>query len=82
MSFTSDFMVKFTGNRVTRKSSVSQTTQQVYSYLFFVCVYAFQEGTDDGTAIMIVGNKTDLVEDDSHRAVQSQEGKKLAEVHS
>lgn len=40
-----------------------------------------EEGTDDGTAIMIVGNKTDLVEDDSHRAVQSQEGKKLAEEY-
>lgn len=40
-----------------------------------------EEGTDDGTAIMIVGNKIDLVEDDSHRAVQSQEGKKLAEEY-
>ena len=29
---------------------------------------------------MIVGNKTDLVEDDSERAVKSQDGKKLAEV--
>ncbi|XP_022803164.1 uncharacterized protein LOC111340572 isoform X2 [Stylophora pistillata] len=40
-----------------------------------------EEGTDDGTAIMIVGNKIDLVEDDTHRAVQSQEGKKLAEEY-
>lgn len=31
---------------------------------------------------MIVGNKTDLVEDDSERAVKSQDGKKLAEVHA
>ena len=30
---------------------------------------------------MIVGNKVDLVEEDSHRAVQSETGKKLAEVH-
>lgn len=30
---------------------------------------------------MIVGNKTDLVQDDSERAVKSQDGKKLAEVH-
>ena len=29
---------------------------------------------------MIVGNKTDLAEDDSERAVKSQDGKKLAEV--
>jgi len=39
-----------------------------------------QEGTDDGTAIMIVGNKTDLIEEDSERPVKSQDGKKLAEV--
>ncbi|KAJ7370588.1 activation of store-operated calcium channel [Desmophyllum pertusum] len=38
-----------------------------------------EEGTDDGTAIMIVGNKIDLVEEDSGRAVHSQDGKKLAE---
>lgn len=31
---------------------------------------------------MIVGNKTDLVEDDSERAVKSHDGKKLAEVHA
>ena len=30
---------------------------------------------------MVVGNKTDLVEEDSERAVQSKDGKKLAEVH-
>lgn len=30
---------------------------------------------------MIVGNKVDLVEEDSQRAVQSKDGKKLAEVH-
>lgn len=30
---------------------------------------------------MIVGNKTDLVEDDSERAVKSQDGKKLAEEY-
>ena len=47
-----------------------------------ISVVIFQEGTDDGTAIMIVGNKTDLVEDDSERAVKSQDGKKLAEVHA
>ncbi|XP_020629963.1 uncharacterized protein LOC110067033 isoform X3 [Orbicella faveolata] len=40
-----------------------------------------EEGTDDGTAVMIVGNKTDLVEDDSERAVKSQDGKKLAEEY-
>lgn len=50
------------------------------AFLFLNCRNC-QEGTDDGTAIMIVGNKTDLVEDDSERAVQSQDGKKLAEVY-
>ena len=40
----------------------------------------WQEGTDDGTAVMIVGNKTDLIEEDSERPVKSQDGKKLAEV--
>ena len=39
-----------------------------------------QEGTDDGTAIMIVGNKVDLFEEDSERPVTTQNGKKLAEV--
>lgn len=39
-----------------------------------------QEGTDDGTAIMIVGNKVDLYEEDSERPVTTQNGKKLAEV--
>lgn len=47
---------------------------------FLIC-RNFQEGTDDGTAIMIVGNKTDLVEEDSERAIKSQDGKKLAEVY-
>lgn len=50
--------------------------------MFAFCFWlSFQEGTDDGTAIMIVGNKVDLVEEDSQRAVQSKTGKKLAEVH-
>lgn len=40
----------------------------------------FQEGTDEGTAIMIVGNKTDLIEDENGRPVKSQDGMKLAEV--
>ena len=39
-----------------------------------------QDGTDDGTAIMIVGNKIDLYEEDSERPVTTQDGKKLAEV--
>ena len=39
-----------------------------------------QEGTDDGTAIMIVGNKVDLYEEDSERPVTTQNGKKLAKV--
>ena len=42
--------------------------------------FIFQEGTDEGTAIMIVGNKTDLIEDESGRPVKSQDGMKLAEV--
>ena len=40
-----------------------------------------QEGTDDGTAVMIVGNKIDLIQDDSDRAVRPQDGQRLAEVH-
>ena len=46
--------------------------------LFSFCFV--QEGTDDGTAIMIVGNKVDLYEEDSERPVTTQNGKKLAEV--
>lgn len=42
--------------------------------------FMFQEGTDEGTAIMIVGNKTDLIEDENGRPVKSQDGRKLAEV--
>lgn len=38
-----------------------------------------EEGTDEGTAIMIVGNKTDLLEDESGRPVKSEDGMKLAE---
>ena len=43
-------------------------------------LFFLQEGTDDGTAIMIVGNKVDLYEEDSERPVTTQNGKKLAEV--
>ena len=31
---------------------------------------------------MIVGNKTDLLEEDSERPVKTQDGKKLAEVYT
>ena len=43
-------------------------------------LFFLQEGTDDGTAIMIVANKVDLFEEDSERPVTTQNGKKLAEV--
>lgn len=48
--------------------------------LKLVFLFFLQEGTDDGTAIMIVGNKVDLYEEDSERPVTTQNGKKLAEV--
>lgn len=41
-----------------------------------------EEGTDEGTAIMIVGNKTDLIEDENGRPVKSQDGMKLAEEYN
>ncbi|XP_067052568.1 uncharacterized protein [Acropora muricata] len=41
-----------------------------------------EEGTDEGTAIMIVGNKTDLIEDENGRPVKSQDGRKLAEEYN
>ena len=52
-------------------------TAKSFETVFFSFV---QEGTDDGTAIMIVGNKVDLYEEDSERPVTTQNGKKLAEV--
>lgn len=52
-------------------------TAKSFETVFFFFV---QEGTDDGTAIMIVGNKVDLYEEDSERPVTTQNGKKLAEV--
>lgn len=48
--------------------------------LKLLSLFFLQEGTDDGTAIMIVGNKVDLYEEDSERPVTTQNGKKLAEV--
>ena len=54
---------------------VEITVEDLKFFFFFL-----QEGTDDGTAIMIVGNKVDLFEEDSERPVTTQNGKKLAEV--
>ena len=63
-------------------TQIDQTDERVFVTNLNPMVnrFIFQEGTDEGTAIMIVGNKTDLVEDENGRPVKSQDGMKLAEV--
>ena len=39
-----------------------------------------QDGTEEGTVLLVVGNKMDLVANDGNRVVTSKDGIKLADV--
>ena len=39
-----------------------------------------QEGTDEGTIMMVIGNKMDLVDDEDRRPVKTKDGSWLADV--
>lgn len=39
-----------------------------------------QDGVEDGTAVVIVGNKTDMCEGDDKRAVKTKDGQKITMV--
>ncbi|XP_062606448.1 EF-hand calcium-binding domain-containing protein 4B-like isoform X2 [Saccostrea cucullata] len=39
---------------------------------------SIKEGVEEGTALVVVGNKTDLIEEDDRRAVKAKDGNKLA----
>ena len=49
-------------------------------YYVTLCYVTLQEGTEDGTVMVLVGNKTDLAEDDDNRVVKTKDGVKLADV--
>jgi hypothetical protein len=39
-----------------------------------------QKGVEDGTAILLIGNKTDMAESESDRVVKIKDGNKLSVV--
>ena len=41
-----------------------------------------QDGCEEGTVLLLVGNKTDLSEEDEQRVVKTKDGAKLADVSS
>lgn len=43
-------------------------------------ITSIQEGVEEGTALVLVGNKTDLIEEQDRRAVKVKDGNKLAAV--
>ena len=43
-------------------------------------VTSIKEGVEEGTALVVVGNKTDLIEEQDRRAVKAKDGNKLAAV--
>lgn len=43
-------------------------------------IISIQEGVEEGTALVLVGNKTDLIEEQDRRAVKVKDGNKLAAV--
>ena len=45
-------------------------------------VTSIKEGVEEGTALVVVGNKTDLIEEQDRRAVKAKDGNKLAAVCS
>jgi len=44
--------------------------------------YNLQEGTEEGTVLLLAGNKTDLSEDDDDRVVKMKDGARLADVRN
>jgi GTPase SAR1 family protein len=45
-------------------------------------VTSVKEGVEEGTAMVVVGNKTDLIEEQDRRAVKTKDGKHLAAVRA
>lgn len=43
-------------------------------------ITSIQEGVEEGTALVLIGNKTDLIEQQDRRAVKVKDGNKLAAV--
>lgn len=43
-------------------------------------VTSVKDGVEEGTAMVVVGNKTDLIEEQDRRAVKTKDGNKLAAV--
>ncbi|XP_064627617.1 EF-hand calcium-binding domain-containing protein 4B-like isoform X2 [Lineus longissimus] len=41
-----------------------------------------QEGVEDNTVVMLLGNKTDLAQNDEHRVVKEKDGTKLADIYN
>ena len=42
--------------------------------------FCFQEGVEEGTVVVLVGNKTDLSDEDDHRVVKYKDGSNMAKV--
>ena len=45
-----------------------------------ICISCFQEGTSEELVSVLLGNKSDLPEDDNGKAVKMKDGSRLADV--
>ena len=50
--------------------------------MLLICslLFCFQEGVEEGTVVVLVGNKTDLSDEDDHRVVKYKDGSNMAKV--
>ena len=51
-------------------------------YFTDVKVHVPQEGVEEGTVLVLIGNKTDLCEDEEQRVVKTKDGARMADVSS
>ena len=57
---------------------VNKNKRTLYEQLLSLCL--LQEGTEYGTVLLMIGNKLDLVDDETPQVISAKNGSRLAEV--